>query len=79
MGRESRLGVIITRKVDKRAARRNRLRRRLREIFRTERHKLTKKVDLVIIARKDAADCRFARIKQEVIGALSRAGYIEVA
>jgi len=74
---ESRLGLIITKKVDKRSVKRNLLRRRIREVFRLNRHKLTKQCDLVIIARKDSILCSFAEIKEEILSALKKAGLLE--
>ena len=55
---DSRIGITVTRKVDKRAARRNRFKRRVREFFRRERLKLTETVDLVVIAG-DLGEDRF--------------------
>ncbi len=72
---QSRIGFIITRKAEPSSVRRNRMRRRLREIFRNNRQKLTKKIDLVIIARKGAAQREYGEIREEVLGVLSRGGY----
>ncbi|MBX7136476.1 MAG: ribonuclease P protein component [Oligoflexia bacterium] len=74
---ESRLGTIISKKVDKRAARRNRLRRRLREIFRSNRAKLTKIVDLVIIARREATELEFCEVEQELNRSLLKIRLLE--
>lgn len=66
----SRLGVTITRKVDKRATMRNLLKRRLREVFRLNRYKLRGNFDIVIVARKNAAECSYSEVVREVLGAL---------
>lgn len=49
-----RLGLAVSRKVDKRAVGRNRIRRIAREIFRTRRAELAD-VDIVVVARPAAA------------------------
>ncbi|RMG41054.1 MAG: ribonuclease P protein component [Candidatus Dadabacteria bacterium] len=66
----SRLGLVVTRKVNKRASARNLLKRRLRELFRLERHQLADNFDIVIVARQNADQCNFADIKREILGAL---------
>jgi ribonuclease P protein component len=71
-GGASRLGVTITRKVEPRSTRRNLLRRRIREVFRTERHRLKGCWDLVVIARKDSPLCDLAEIRRQIIGTLRR-------
>ena len=50
----TRLGLTVSTKVGN-AVVRNRIRRRLRELFRTRRHDLPKGLDLVLIARNSAA------------------------
>jgi ribonuclease P protein component len=74
--RESRLGVTITTKIDKRAARRNKLRRRLRELFRRKRVLLRRPVDLVVIALGEATELKYEQIGRELHGLLKRAQLI---
>ncbi len=69
---ESRLGVTITRKVHKRAVQRNRLRRRIRELFRVFRSQLSRPIDLVVIARADATRLDLPEIERQIVGALQR-------
>ena len=76
LGMESRLGVTITTKVDKRAAARNRLRRRIREIFRKNRERLKFEIDLVVIALTGAADLSFSEVEQEILGLCQKAKII---
>ena len=74
---EFRFGATITTKVDKRAARRNRLRRRLRECFRHLRYRLqTPEKDLVLIAKTNATELTFEQIHKEFLYLLGRAGLI---
>ena len=60
---DSRIGVTITKKIDKRAARRNRLRRRIREFFRLNRSRLRPSTDIVVIALAGATEPGMARGK----------------
>ncbi|RIL11080.1 MAG: ribonuclease P protein component [Proteobacteria bacterium] len=75
----ARLGVTITRKVDPRAAFRNRLKRRIREIFRLNRHKFSGSFDIIVIARQNAQQCNLFQIRKELLGTLSHAGYLKNA
>lgn len=50
----ARLGVIVSKRVSRKAVERNRIKRQIREIFRVERIRL-KKADLVIIANPACA------------------------
>jgi ribonuclease P protein component len=69
-GTSSRLAVTVTKKVDKRSSARNRLRRRIREIFRLTRFKLSSLFDIVIIARNGACELEYAEIRRELLGTL---------
>jgi ribonuclease P protein component len=57
----TRLGLTVSTKVGN-AVVRNRLRRRLRELFRTRRQTLPRGLDMVIIARTSAAEADWARL-----------------
>ena len=63
----TRIGITVTKKVDKRAARRNRLKRRVRECFRkTYRRFQGPPVDLVLIARDGATECEYEQVRKEL-------------
>lgn len=68
----SRLGVTVTKKVDKRAVRRNYLKRRIKEVFRLNNFKLKYPLDIVVIARKDAIDLSYQEIETELQRTLKR-------
>lgn len=59
-----RLGLVVTKRLGK-AVRRNRLKRLLREFFRRHREGLPKQ-DIIIMARKGAADLSYAEIQREL-------------
>lgn len=72
----SRIGIVVTTKLDKRAAVRNRIRRRVREIFRAHRPLLTDSFDIVVIARKNAATLEFTEVRRQILGVLVARGYL---
>ena len=74
--KNSRLGLIVTRKVDKRAVGRNLFKRRLREIFRLHREFLSENLDIVVIARSDSIAQEYQELERQFLSALSRAGLL---
>ncbi len=75
----SRLAVAVTKKLEPSAARRNLLRRRLKDFFRLTRHQFAGSFDILIIARKDALSCQFNQIREELFSAMERGGIIKPA
>lgn len=63
----SRLGLVVSRKVGNAVAR-NRVKRRVRELFRTTSDLVPAGVDLVVIAGPGAADTSLAAIREEWSG-----------
>ncbi|MFZ5439862.1 MAG: ribonuclease P protein component [Myxococcota bacterium] len=61
--RVTRLGLTVSTKVGN-AVVRNRIRRRLRELFRTQKASLPGGLDMVLIARNSAAEADFARLSR---------------
>ena len=72
----SRIGIVVTVKLDKRAAVRNRIRRRVRELFRTHRPQLTDRFDIVVVARKNAASLEYTEMRRQILGVLEQRGYL---
>jgi ribonuclease P protein component len=70
---KSRLAIAVTTKIDKRAVVRNLVKRRLREVFRMNRHRFVKPLDLLIVARRNVQECTFEDYQREVLGALRSA------
>lgn len=69
----ARVGVITSKRVGD-AVRRNRVRRRLRELFRTNQRRIRPGVWVVTIARPAAAHAAFAKLEAEWLRLAARAG-----
>ncbi len=72
-GAALRLGVVSSRRVGNAVAR-NRARRRLREAFRRNRHRLRGEADVVLVARRPVLTEPFAAVERELLRLLGRAG-----
>lgn len=66
-----RLGLSVSRKVGN-AVKRNSVRRRMREIFRSAAERLPGDVDIVVSARAAASDAGFGELNDEFLRALDR-------
>lgn len=73
---ESRLAVAVTTKLEKRSVVRNRIKRRIREVFRAARARFTSAIDIVVVARRDVQSCEFSDYQREILGALRAKGYL---
>lgn len=63
---ENRIGITVTKKVNKRAAHRNRLKRRVREIFRHLRPRIQGYNDIVVIALNGATELSNEQVSREL-------------
>ena len=74
----SRLGMVVSKKqIGKKSVVRHRARRLLRESFRLLQNKISKPVDIVLVARKGINDCRQGEVERELMRMLRRAGVLE--
>ncbi len=72
-GPSSRFGLTVSRKVGN-AVTRNRVKRWLREAIRKNHHRVEGCVDVVFIARREAADAGLSVLSEEVIDVFGRIG-----
>jgi ribonuclease P protein component len=72
-GAGPRLGVVTSKRIGNAVAR-SRARRLLRESFRHHQYELAKPVELVLVARPSIANCDYARVEQDFLTSLRRAG-----
>ena len=63
---EARLGLMVSRRLGG-SVERNRVKRRLREIFRLQRHRLTAPIDVVIKPRAAAKELSYKELEQQVL------------
>jgi ribonuclease P protein component len=69
---QSRLGITVPARVGK-AVRRNRIKRRLREIFRLNRSAIPAGWDIVVNPRAQAAEAEFGRLQREFLRLMPKA------
>lgn len=67
----SRLGLTVGTKVGN-AVRRNKVRRRLREIYRTHESEMTPGWDMVVVARTRAAHVSYQELRRDMLRALDK-------
>lgn len=70
----SRIGVSLRKYIFKLAVSRNRLRRRIKEIFRLNKEKLAKGYDIVAIPRAAATDLEYEALSAEFLALAKKAG-----
>lgn len=73
--KENRLGLTVGVKIGK-AVIRNRVRRRLREIYRLNERTLRRGVDLVVVARTGAVEASYRELEQEFLRLAGRLGVL---
>jgi len=71
-----RLGITVTTKVDKRSARRNRLKRRVREFFRQQTDLPARAFDIVVIALDGSVALTYDEVCAELTTNFRRAGLL---
>lgn len=76
-GEGFRTAYVVSRKVARQAVRRNRLKRRLREAFRALQPVEARRLDIVFIAHRGAADAGYWPLRAAVGETLRRAGVLD--
>ena len=66
-----RLGVTVSRKIGPSVAR-NRIKRQLREVFRTNKRAISIPCDVVVNAKRSAATSSSQKIQEDILGAFDR-------
>ena len=74
----NRLGITVGSKVGG-AVVRNRVRRRIREIYRLNEHKLSRSVDIVVVARVSCRDATYKEMERAFYGACVKAQLLATA
>lgn len=72
----SRFGFILSKKISKNAAVRNKIKRRLREIIRKELGNIKSGFDIVIVAKPKIVGKDYLEIREEVGGLIKKAGLV---
>jgi len=76
-GPGNRIGFVVSKRVSKKAVIRNRVRRRLREIYRQDKGKLKEGRDLVLVARVGAEALDFAETQATLRRLFKKAGLVK--
>ena len=74
--RENRVGFTVSNKLGK-AVVRNRVCRRLREIYRLHEAEFARGVELVVVARARAVGARYAQLERAMLSACAKLGALE--
>jgi ribonuclease P protein component len=73
--KERKLGIIVSKKVSKKAVERNHIKRWFREIYRNNKDELPKGVHLIIISKPTAIKGSFNEVCKDVLRAFSKINY----
>jgi ribonuclease P protein component len=72
----TRLGVVAGKKVASESTKRNRIKRLIREVYRTNKAKVRRNFDIIFVARARAVGKSYAIVEKEVLALLGRAGVL---
>ncbi len=72
----NRVGITVSKKLGK-AHVRNRVRRRLREVYRLNEEKFQPGWDIVVVARSRAVEAKFSKLTESYLSLAAKAGILE--
>ena len=75
-GNRKKIAFIVSKKLDKRAVIRNRIKRWLREIYRLEKYKIVNDVEILMVARHSILNIEYALLKDEIEKLFKNINYI---
>lgn len=70
--KQAKIGFVVSNKVDKRAVKRNQVKRRLREATKELLSKINNEYSLLIIAKKEALELEYKEVKKQLDFAFSK-------
>lgn len=73
----TRVAIVVTKKVSKKATLRNRFKRQVSEVVRTNWQLVKPGFDLIIMVTKDLSDLSSTKLQLEILGSMKRASVIE--
>lgn len=74
--KNNRYGVVVNLKVDKRAVKRNKIRRRIREIIRLNDKDFKQGFDIMILTKESVKKLGYSEIKEKLLGLFSKANLV---
>lgn len=72
----SRIAVLVSSKVEKLAVVRNKFKRRIKEIFRSNKHRISRPVDIVIIGTKSSVKKKYKELETIFLDVLAKENLI---
>jgi len=75
--KKTRMGVVVSLKISKKAVLRNKIKRQIKEILGSNLKKIKKGYDILIFTYPEITNFSFTEIRQELEGLLSKAGIIQ--
>lgn len=73
----ARIGITVTKKCERLAVRRNRIKRMVREVFRHLCDIIKPGKEIIVIAKTGSADLSVSEVRRQLIGALKFNGFLE--
>lgn len=74
---KNRYGIVVNLKVDKRAVKRNKIRRRIREIIRLNDENIKQGFDVMILVRESVKELKYREIEEKLMALFKKAGLVE--